>query len=149
MHTGPAQGRRSSSAGTSQQNRLNKEFYRLSSMKTAAAHLMRSGTEVAYSTCKRKHLLVLKGQQEMSTIYSVLTGRAAAPRKRSTHGPAQPRPQTASPRLPTFIPWCARNPPNSLGRGWGCPSPGRAQEPPSFLAGGKSPSHRRRNKPLK
>lgn len=43
-------------------------------MKMAGAHLMRSVTEVAYGTCKRKHLFVLKGQQEMNAIYFVLTG---------------------------------------------------------------------------
>lgn len=69
---GPDQGRRPASAGRFQQNRLKKQFYRLASMKPAAAHLMRSGTEVAYGTCKRKHLLVLKGQQEMNAIYFVL-----------------------------------------------------------------------------
>lgn len=71
---GPDQGKRPSSTGRSQQNRLKKQFHRLPSTRTAAAHLMRSGTEVAYSTCKGKHLLVLKGQQEMNAIHFVLIG---------------------------------------------------------------------------
>lgn len=83
---GADQGGRPTSAGGSQQKRLKKQFYRLPSKKTAAAHLMRSGTEVAYGTRKRKHLFVLKGQQEMNAIYFALIGQATAPRKRTTHG---------------------------------------------------------------
>jgi len=43
-------------------------------MEAAAAHLMSSGTEVADGASKRKHLVVLKGQQEMKAIDFVLLG---------------------------------------------------------------------------
>ena len=72
--TGPDQSRRPTSASGPPQNRLKRQFYRLLSMEAAAAHLMSSGTEVADGASKRKHLVVLKGQQEMKAIDFVLLG---------------------------------------------------------------------------
>lgn len=48
-------------------------------------------------TCKKTHLSVSKGRQEVSGIDAGLVGQASAPRKRHTHGSTEPRETTKNP----------------------------------------------------